>query len=144
MATSSKATKSRSSSSKRSSNSSGSSAANRSSSARARKSTSASDGRGPGRRVVELAGKAKVPLIAGGAVVAGAVAGVAARSRVANRSHGPMATVRRATSKIPRPNLDARNIDLETVKSAGERVRTLGQQTVDIAGALEKSNRKHK
>lgn len=40
--------------------------------------------------------------------------------------------------------LDPGKLDLEMVKSAGERMSSVGQQTVDIATAGEKTRQKHK
>jgi hypothetical protein len=56
--------------------------------------------------------------------VGGVVAG-----RRSQRPNGPLERLRRASPP---------KLDLETVRSAGERLATLGQQTADAARAVEK------
>lgn len=96
-----------------------------------------------GDRLTELASKAKVPLVIGGAAVAGAVGG-AVRHRTRNRPSGAAATLRKVSSSVSPGKLDPRRLDVDRVKSAGERLSALGQQTVDIANAVEKTRKKHK
>jgi hypothetical protein len=89
-----------------------------------------------GQTVGKAASKAKTPLIAGGAVLAGAAAGALAKSRV-DASKGPM-------RKLPSmPSLNLSKVDLETVKSAAERVGSLSRQAADIADAAEKTRKKN-
>jgi hypothetical protein len=89
-----------------------------------------------GQTVGEAVSKAKTPLIAGGAVLAGAAAGALAKSRV-DASKGPM-------RKLPSmPSLNLSKVDLETVKSAAERVGSLSRQAADIADAAEKTRKKN-
>lgn len=47
---------------------------------------------------------------------------------------------------MPKParNLDLSKLDLDTVKSAAERVSAYGQQASDIATAVEKTRKKNK
>jgi hypothetical protein len=143
-------TKTRRSSTKRKSSSSGrkstrtdgaSSSSN--SRAQARRRKPSSNGGASGARLSDLAAKAKLPLIAGGAALAGAVGGMAARRRAANRSTGPVAKLRQISSSLPVDKVDLRKLDLETVKAAGERMTSLGQQAVDITTAVEKTRKKH-
>ena len=94
-----------------------------------------------GETVAEAASKARTPLIAGGAAVAGAVGGVLVKNRI-NASRGPMQKLRRVS--LPRPNRAlTRKIDLGTVKSTAERVGSLSQQAADIAAAAEKTRKKN-
>jgi hypothetical protein len=146
-------TKTRRSSTKRKSSSSGrkstrtdsasSSSSSSNSRARARRRKPSSNGGASGARLSDLAAKARLPLIAGGAALAGAVGGMAARRRAANRSTGPVAKLRQISSSLPVDKVDLRKLDLETVKAAGERMTSLGQQTVDITTAVEKTRKKH-
>jgi hypothetical protein len=140
-ANSKKASKSTRSSSK--STGTGSSSGSRSSGRGTQRRNSSSNGGGSSQRLSELATKAKLPLIAGGAALAGAVGGAAARKRAANRS-GAVAKLRRVSSNLPMGKLDLGKLDLEKVKSAGERMSSVGQQTADIATAMEKTRKKHK
>ena len=93
-----------------------------------------------GRAAADVASKAKVPLIAGGAAIVGAAAGVVLKDRV-----GP------SKSKNPLKRLDGMSmpksvakLDLDTVKSAADRVSAYGQQASDIAGVIEKTRQKNK
>jgi hypothetical protein len=89
-----------------------------------------------GQTVGEAVSKAKTPLMAGGAVLAGAAAGALAKSRV-DASKGPM-------RKLPSmPSLNLSKVDLETVKSVAERVGSLSRQAADIADAAEKTRKKN-
>jgi hypothetical protein len=109
-----------------------SSSPNGASSKRSNRTRSASNGARSTHRLADAAAKAKVPLIAGVAAAAGAVGGIVARKR-AERSNGPLERLRHASPP---------KIDLETVRSAGERVAMLGQQTADAASAVEKVRRR--
>jgi hypothetical protein len=94
-----------------------------------------------GETVAEAASKAKTPLIAGGAAVAGAVGGVLVKNRI-NASRGPMQKLRRVS--LPRPSRAlTRKFDLGTVRSTAERVGSLSQQAADIAAAAEKTRKKN-
>jgi len=94
-----------------------------------------------GETVAEAASKAKTPLIAGGAAVAGAVGGVLVKNRI-DASRGPMQKLRRVSLPTPSRAL-TRKIDLGTVKSTAERVGSLSQQAADIAAAAEKTRKKN-
>ena len=84
--------------------------------------------------------KAKTPLIVGGTAVAGVAAGAIARGRLGKRrSKNPLARLRALS--VPKPSLD--KLDLETVKSAADRVTAYGKQASDMASALEKTQKKH-
>jgi hypothetical protein len=116
--------------------------AKKSSTVKKRTAGSSNGGSGSSDKLAELASKAKLPLIVGGAAVAGAVGGVA-RTRAKSKS-GPVEALKRASSSLPTPKLDPRKLDLDKVKSAGERLSSIGQQTVDVANAVEKTRKKHK
>ena len=93
-----------------------------------------------GRAVADVASKAKVPLIAGGTAIAGAAAGVVLKDRLgAGRSRNPLN--RLGGISVPK---SVAKLDLETVKSAADRVSAYGQQASDIAGAIEKTRKKNK
>jgi hypothetical protein len=95
-----------------------------------------------GHAVADAASKAKTPLIAGGTALVGAAAGAVVKDRLAaNRSKNPLKRL-----SIPKParNLDLSKVDLDTVKSAAERVSAYGQQASDIASAVEKTRKKNK
>jgi len=91
-----------------------------------------------GHAVADAASKARIPLIAGGTAVAGAAAGVILKDRF-DRSRGPLKRLKSVS--LPKA---ARQLDLDTVKSAAERVSAYGQQASDVAGALEKTRKKNK
>jgi hypothetical protein len=93
-----------------------------------------------GRAVADVASKAKVPLIAGGTAIVGAAAGVVLKDRLgASKPKNPLNRLSgMAMSK------SAAKLDLETVKSAADRVSAYGQQASDIAGAIEKTRKKNK
>lgn len=89
------------------------------------------------KRVSTLASKAKTPLMAGGAALAGLAGGVALK----NRTESKRPTKRFRAVQLPK---SLRNIDLEQVIEAGRRVRSLGEQVGDVADTAEKTRKKHK
>lgn len=92
-----------------------------------------------GGRIARIASKARTPLIAGGAALAGIAGGVAiGRSRSKGR-------FQRLTSSIPRPlkRIDLSKVDFDALTSAGRRVRAIGQQIGDVADATERTRKKH-
>ena len=93
-----------------------------------------------GRAVADVTSKAKVPLIAGGTAIVGAAAGVVLKDRLgASKSKNPLN--RLGGMSMPK---SAAKLDLDTVKSAADRVSAYGQQASDIAGAIEKTRKKNK
>jgi hypothetical protein len=114
----------------------------KSSNGRASSTRSSNGGSSSSDKLSELASKAKLPLIVGGAAVAGAVGGVA-RTRAKAKS-GPVEALKRVSSSLPTPSINPRKLDLDKVKSAGERLSSIGQQTVDVANAVEKTRKKNK
>ena len=95
--------------------------------------------KGGGRAVADVASKAKVPLIAGGTAIVGAAAGVVLKDRLASKSKNPLN--RLGAMSMPK---SVTKLDLDTVKSAADRVSAYGQQASDIAGAIEKTRKKNK
>jgi hypothetical protein len=87
--------------------------------------------------VTKLASKAKTPLLAGGAALAGLAGGVALKSR--NESKRPVKRFR--SVQLPK---SVKNIDLEQVIDAGRRIRSFGEQVGDVADTADKTRRKHK
>ena len=99
-------------------------------------------GKRTGEKVSQVASKAKTPLIAGGAALAGLAGGVALKSRTENRR--PIEKLRtRALPKSLR-NIDLKKVDLEAVMEIGRQVRSIGEQVGDVADAAEKTRKKHK
>ena len=92
-----------------------------------------------GGRAAELASKAKGPLLAGGAALAGIAGGVALKSRDQNQNRRPLKRLR--SVQLPQ---SVKNIDLDTVTDAARKVRSLGEQVGDVADAAEKTRKKHK
>jgi hypothetical protein len=90
-----------------------------------------------GDRVTKLASKAKTPLLAGGAALAGLAGGVALK----NRTKSKRSTRRFRSVQLPK---SLRNIDLEQVIQVGRRVRSIGEQVGDVADTADKTRKKHK
>jgi hypothetical protein len=79
-----------------------------------------------------LASKAKAPLLAGGAALAGVAGGVALKSRSQNRR-----PIKRLKSvSLPK-------VDLDSLTSAARQVRSIGEQVGDLADAADKTRKKH-
>jgi hypothetical protein len=95
-----------------------------------------------GGRAVGLASKAKGPLLAGGAALAGIAGGVALKSRDQNRR--PLK--RLSSVQLPKSlkNIDLGKIDLDKVTDAAHKVRSIGEQVGDVADAADKTRKKHK
>ena len=107
---------------------------------RATSNGAADKAKGAGKTLGAAMSKAKTPLIVGGTAVAGVAAGAVARGRLRKRrSKNPLARLRALS--LPKPSLD--RLDLETVKSAADRVTAYGKQASDMASALEKTQKKH-
>ncbi len=101
-------------------------------------------GKAAGHAVAEAASKARTPLLAGGTAIAGAAAGVLIKDRLtANQSKSPLTRLRGVSIPNPVANLDLSKVDLDSVKSAAERVSAYGQQASDIAAAVEKTRKKN-
>jgi hypothetical protein len=97
-----------------------------------------------GHAVANAASKAKTPLIAGGTALVGAAAGAVVKDRLAaNRSNNPLKRLRGVSMPKPATKLDLSKLDLDTVKSAADRVSAYGQQASDIAAAVEKTRKKN-
>jgi hypothetical protein len=79
-----------------------------------------------------LASKAKAPLLAGGAALAGVAGGLALKSRSQNRR-----PIKRLSSvSLPK-------VDLDSLTSAARQVRSIGEQVGDLADAADKTRKKH-
>jgi hypothetical protein len=93
-----------------------------------------------GGNVAEFASKAKTPLLAGGAALAGIAGGVAvSRNRSKSRFKRPSAPSLPKSIK----RIDLSKVDLDALTSAARRVRSIGEQVGDIADAAEKTHKKH-
>jgi hypothetical protein len=109
------------------------------------KDTAIDQTKAAGLAVADAASKAKTPLIAGGTALVGAAVGVVVKDRlVAKRSNNPLKRLRGVSMPKPATKLDLSKLDLDTVKSAAERVSAYGQQASDIATAVEKTRKKNK
>lgn len=95
-----------------------------------------------GGKVAEFASKAKTPLMAGGAALAGIAGGVALKSR--NDSRRPLKALRSVTLPKSLKNMDLGKVDLNTVTSAARRMQSIGEQVGDVADAADKTRKKHK
>jgi hypothetical protein len=95
-----------------------------------------------GEKVSGVASKAKGPLLAGGAALAGLAGGLALKSRTENRR--PIGKLK--TRALPKSlkNIDLGKVDLEAITDAGRRIRSIGEQVGDVADAAEKTRKKHK
>jgi hypothetical protein len=91
---------------------------------------------------VQLASKAKGPLLAGGAALAGVAGGVALKSR--NESRRPIKSLRSVSLPKSLKNIDLGKVDLDAITDAGRRVRSIGEQVGDVVDAAEKTRKKHK
>jgi hypothetical protein len=87
--------------------------------------------------VSDIASKAKTPIVAGGAALAGIAGGVALKSRTESKRP----TKRFRSVQLPK---SVRNIDLQQVIDAGRLVRSIGEQVGDVADTAEKTRKKHK
>jgi hypothetical protein len=79
-----------------------------------------------------LASKAKAPLLAGGAALAGVAGGVALKSR--NQNRRPIKRLKSVS--LPK-------VDLDSLTSAARQVRSIGEQVGDLADAADKTRKKH-
>jgi len=102
------------------------------------KDTAVDRAKGAGQTISQAAGKAKTPLIAGGTALLGVAAGAAVSGRLSGGSKGPIKRIRGAS--MPKAMT---KLDLDTVKSAADRVSAYGQQASDIAAAVEKTRKKN-
>jgi hypothetical protein len=95
-----------------------------------------------GGKVSDVASKAKAPLLAGGAALAGLAGGVALRSRTENRR--PIKKLR--TRSLPKSlkNMDLGKVDLDAITDAARRIRAIGEQVGDVADAADRTRKKHK
>ena len=138
-----------SSSSRRGRSSNGSQTQRKRSSASSTRSRAKSTGRGAARNgtsavsnaggtVAQIASKAKTPLVAAGAVLAGVAGGLAMRNQN-HKSRNPL-------KKMSAPSIpdSISKIDLDSLTSAAQRVGKIGQQIGDVAEATEKARKKHK
>jgi hypothetical protein len=99
-----------------------------------------------GGRVVQVASKAKIPLVAGGAALAGIAGALVMRDR---------STTRNPLKKMSAPSmpkgmskslnkLDPSNVDIDSLTSAGRRVGKIGQQVGAVAEAADWARKKSK
>jgi hypothetical protein len=94
------------------------------------------------KKVGDFASKAKTPLVAGGAALAGIAGGVALKSRTENKR--PVGKLK--TRKLPESlrNIDLSKVDLDAVTKAAKRIASVGEQVGDVADAADKTRKKHK
>ena len=108
--------------------------------AKSTKDTVVDETKARGRAVADVAARAKVPLVAGGAAIVGAAAGVVLKDRLgASKSNNPLKRLHGMS--LPK---SVAKLDLDTVKSAADRVSAYGQQASDIAGVIQKTREKNR
>lgn len=95
-----------------------------------------------GGKVAELASKAKTPLVAGGAALAGIAGGVALKSR--NDSRRPLHALRSVHLPKSVKNMDLSKVDVDKLMNTARQVRSFGEQVGDVVDAAEKTRKKHK
>ena len=95
-----------------------------------------------GGKVVELASKAKAPLLAGGAALAGVAGGVALKSR--NQKRRPLKRLSSVSLPKSLKNVDLGKVDLDSLTSVARQVGSIGEQVGDVADAADKTRKKHK
>lgn len=131
-----------SSTSSRSKRSTTSSSRRASSGASARQTSSSGPIAKTGGRVVGLASKAKAPLLAGGAALAGVAGGVALKSH--NQNRRPLKRLSSVSLPKSLKNVDLGKVDLDSLTSAARQVQSIGEQVGDVVDAAEKTRKKHK
>jgi hypothetical protein len=89
-----------------------------------------------------LASKAKTPLVAGGAALAGIAGGLALKSKA--NSQRPLNRLRSNGLSQAVKKIDLSKIDLDAITSAAHQVRSIGEQVGDLADAADKTRKKHK
>jgi hypothetical protein len=89
-----------------------------------------------------VASKAKGPLLAGGAALAGVAGGVALKTR--NQNRRPIGRLKSVSLPKSLKNVDIGKVDLDGLMDAAKRVRSIGEQVGDVADAAEKTRKKHK
>jgi hypothetical protein len=100
-----------------------------------------------GGTVAQIASKAKTPLVAAGAVLAGVAGGLAMRSQN-HKSRNPLKKM--SAPSMPKgvsesiKKIDLSKVDFDSLTSAAQRVGKIGQQVGDVADAAEKARKKHK
>jgi hypothetical protein len=100
------------------------------------KETVSSGAQSAGSAVSSFASRAKTPLIAGGAALAGLAAGAVLTDRTGKRRNFLNGI------SLPRPNGRLRkgiNVDPEAIASAAKRVGTFGQQVSRVATEVQKA-----
>jgi hypothetical protein len=95
-----------------------------------------------GGKVAELASKAKAPLLAGGAALAGVAGGVALKSR--NQNRRPIGKLKSVSLPKSLKNVDLGKVDIDSLTDAARVVRSIGEQVGDVADAADKTRKKHK
>ena len=81
--------------------------------------------------------KAKGPLMTAGAAIAGTAGAMMIKNRV-DASKSPLKKLRRVS--LPKPN---GRLDAGAVRTAAERLSSFGTQAAEIAGAIEKTQKKN-
>jgi hypothetical protein len=93
-------------------------------------------------KVGQLASKAKTPLIAGGAALAGIAGGIAMKNQ--SSSKNPLKKLGGPSMPKSLKKMDLGKLDLDTITSAGKQIGKVGRQVGDVAEAAEKARKKSK
>jgi len=101
---------------------------------------------GAGSKLGSVASKAKTPLLAGGAALAGLAGGIAMNRR--NSSKNPLRkmsapSLPKALKEIDLSKVDLSKVDFDKITDAAHRVRSFGEQVGEVADAAEKTRKKH-
>jgi hypothetical protein len=89
-----------------------------------------------GKKISTVASKAKTPLIAGGAALAGVVGGVALKTRTESKRPIRRPIKRLRSTQLPK-------VDLDAITSAARKVRSFGEQVGEVADAADRTRKKH-
>jgi len=81
-----------------------------------------------------VAGRAKKPLIVGGAAVAGVAGGLAVRRRTGGRRRSPL-------DGLSLPMRDGK-LDFDAIASGAQRISEIGQQIGELASAADRAKKK--
>lgn len=90
-----------------------------------------------------LASKAKGPLLAGGAALAGLAGGMALNRRN-NSSKNPLRGMKAPSLPKSLKGIDLSKVDFDRLTDAAYRIRSIGEQVGEVADAAEKTRKKHR
>jgi hypothetical protein len=89
-----------------------------------------------GKKISNVASKAKTPLVAGGAALAGIAGGVALKTRAGSKNSMRRPIKRLRSTQLPK-------VDLDAITSAAHKMQSIGEQVGDVADAADRTRKKH-